>query len=220
VPTTDPKREDYSWTGWFLDDELTDPIPQTGIIVGNDPITIHAGWIDLRNLGVYKASNGDAVIIENPGNNGLVVGTFTASSCGVFRLKGASFLTIVDVNTIRVRAPNSSLITTFTRVTEKKQPVGSIGFGTPLFAEWKQSTTLGGSICIILRDWEEDGSAEFKWDNEDEVNYATIGFSICYVVEEGTLYLLRRYGPAYGRLPGEVIWTIPIENDALKNWAK
>jgi hypothetical protein len=124
------------------------------------------------------------------------------------------------VNTIRVRAPNSPLITTFTRVTETKQPAGSIAFGTPLFNEWKQSTTLGGSISIILRDWNEDGSAEFKWDNEDLVNYDTIGFSICYVVEDDKLYLLRRYGPTNGRLPGEVIWAIPIENNALQGWAK
>jgi uncharacterized repeat protein (TIGR02543 family) len=220
VPPTNPVKEDYSFTGWFRDAELTDVLPQEGIIVGNDPITIYAGWLDLRNLGVYKGTNGDAVIIEKT-NAGIVVATFTESSCGVWFLEGAGFLTIVDVDTITVRPPNSIYPSTFTRVTATKQPAG-IAFGAPLFAEWKQSTTLGGMIFINLRDWDGDGSATFTWDNQDYIgdNNIIISIPICYVVEDDTLYLLRRYGPASGRLPGEVIWGIPIVNNALQGWTK
>jgi hypothetical protein len=216
VPSTYPVREDYSFSGWFLDAELTEVFPEIGgITVGNDPITIYVGWIDLRNLGVYKATNGDAVIIEKT-NAGLFIGTFTRSSCGVFRFEGAGFLTVIDVDTIRVRAPNSSFTTTFTRVTEKKQPAAtSIA---ALKARWKQPTDLGGTIIINLTmDWDTGGGAAFIWEDPE---WNSISFPVCYVVENDTLYLVRQYGQEGARLPGEVIWNIPIVNNALQGWTK
>jgi uncharacterized repeat protein (TIGR02543 family) len=219
VPTTRPVKEGYSWTGWFTDAALTNKIPQEGIIVGNVPITIYAGWQDERFLGVYRSGNGpETVIIEKTDQQGILVGTFAESSCGVFTLDYAtgSFLSIINVDTITVyNAP-------YPRVTEKKQPVSTNNFA--LNGIWKQSTTMGGTIQINLWDGNANGLAIFTLVTADEEYF---NIPISYVVEDDTLYLLRRVTEQGPRgswdiivHPGEVIWGIPIVNNVLQGWAK
>jgi uncharacterized repeat protein (TIGR02543 family) len=207
VPFTNPVREGYLFTGWYLDAALQNRLPQSGITVGTEPVTIYAGWLDLGFLGVYvRADGGAAVIIENT-NAGIFCGTFTESACSVFSFDDAgAFLQIIDEDTITVLGDE------FTRVTGKKTP--AYHNNTALRGTWKQSAMEGGTVMINLMDWDENGSTTFTYETPDW-DYLTIPLS--YVVEGNTLYLLRK---VTGQGPGEVIWGIPIVNNALQGWTK
>jgi hypothetical protein len=215
VPTTKPVKEGHSFTGWYLNAELTTPLPVAGIVVRTEPVTIYAGWLDISYVGVYHNSEMTfPTVVFEIYEEKLVVAHFSPTSITI--QYNDSMANPIDVATqFSPDKYTDSANNEYLRVTEKKQPAKTTNFA--LEGRWRWGST---NIYLNLWDDKEVGEAVLSYST-------TINLLLSYVVEGNTLYLMRRISTPgvnwYDKptmYPGELIMSIPIVSNALQGWAK
>jgi hypothetical protein len=214
-----PARDDFIYTGWFLNSAFTEPVPGDGVPVTDADliggVTVYAGWFEQALLTAY--SNGTATYVLEYNIGSFRGGYFSTSEIRIFdwSLAAAGF----DGQTATISGNTLTVGTTaYTKVTDMKTPATN--------ANVRGNNWTKGGITLNLWDSSSNGLTQVsnaEWQN----------VQLSYVVEGSNLHLLRRVittepGPSGDSWdivtvvhPGELVLTIPLDSDNnLTGWTK